>query len=383
MKRIDDQADHGALVKGGHDDRMRQDFAFALRNYVTSELMPANRLVYEARVKPAAARASGAAPDSSRAVRSAMEQDSFYTFYVSARRTSQELIWSSVIPAVETSPPAEPAVGGPGSLTLNPDVVVPAYVDSLDIHCMPGGYTGAAGADDARVGAVYDRGVYLYMSGLMGPFNDGVGQLAARWLKARQPDFQPRRILDLGCGVGHATLPYCDLYPQAEVHGVDVGAGLLRYGHARAQSLGKAVHFTQANAEATGFADASFDLVMSHIVLHETSMRGLPAILRECRRLLKPGGIMLHIDQPSFSDLDPFQCFLQENETYYNNEPFWRQYRKLDLAALAVEAGFAADAVETDVLTAAVVQQSQNNEKVAADSAAARKRGFGVLLARA
>jgi hypothetical protein len=34
------------------------------------------------------------------------------------------------------------------------------------------------------------------------------------------------------------------------------------------------------------------------------------------------------------------------------------------------------------VLTAAVVKQSQNNEKVAAASQAARKRGFSVLLAR-
>jgi ubiquinone/menaquinone biosynthesis C-methylase UbiE len=220
------------------------------------------------------------------------------------------------------------------------------------------------------------------MSGLMGPMNDAVGQLAARWLKSRLPDFAPETILDLGCGVGHSTLAYAPLYPDARLHGLDCGAALLRYGHRRAESLGIPVHFQQGDAEATPYPDASFDLVTSHIVLHETSTRALPAILKECYRLLKPGGVMLHIDQPRFDDSDPYATFLQENETYYNNEPFWRQYRRIDLAAVAATAGFAPETIELDVLTAAVVQQSQNNEKVAAASEAAKKRGFSVLLAR-
>ncbi len=74
---------------------------------------------------------------------------------------------------------------------------------------------------------------------------------------------------------------------------------------------------------------------------------------------------MLHIDQPRFDDSDPY-AFLQDNETFYNNESFWRQYRRIDLAEVAQAAGFAPAHIELDVLTAAVVQQSQNNEKVAA-----------------
>ncbi|OYU15163.1 MAG: methyltransferase type 12 [Alphaproteobacteria bacterium PA4] len=382
MKSIIDQAGHGALVKGGHDDRAAQDFAFTLRNFVTSELMPANRIVYDRRAGPRHARQTGAPATTPQQVRAAMGADSWYKFYVSARRTSQELIWSSVIPAVEAAAPAAAPASAGGTLTLAEDFVPPRYIAAIDIHCMPGGYCADRGPGDTAAGAVYDRGVYLYMSGLMGPMNDAVGQLAARWLKSRLPDFAPATILDLGCGVGHSTLAYAPAYPGAVLHGLDCGAALLRYGHARAESLGVPVHFQQGDAEHTPYADASFDLVTSHIVLHETSTRALPAILKECHRLLKPGGVMLHIDQPRFDDSDPYATFLQENETYYNNEPFWRQYRRIDLAAVAEAAGFAADAIETDVLTAAVVQQSQNNEKVAAESAAARKRGFSVLLAR-
>ncbi len=383
MKRLEAQTPHAALIVGNADDRARQEFAFALRNVVTGELMPSNRIVFDRRAAPDFARAEGRPPENPKDIRAAMEADSWYRFYISARRTSQELIWASVVPAVEaaaqaSAPAAAPAPAG-GTLTLDPGVVVPGYVAALDIHCMPGGYAPGAGMS---AGAIYDRGVYLYMSGLMGGLNDAVGQLGVAWLKRHAPGFAPRRILDIGCGVGHATLPWCDAYPDAEVHGIDVGAALLRYGHARAEGLGRAVQFSQRNAEATGFADESFDLVTSSIVLHETSGRGLPAIFAECRRLLRPGGIMLHIDQPSFRGADPWGVFLQENETYYNNEPFWRRYRQLDLAELAVAAGFARETVVEDLLTADVVRQSQNNESVSPESAAAKARGFGVLLAR-
>ena len=381
MKNLIDQAPHAALVKGNHDDRAAQDFAFTLRNLVTSEFMPANRIVYDARVAPAYTRAHGTPPQTPAQVRTAMAADSWYKFYLSARRTSQELIWSSVIPAVEQGRP-QPVTTTGGTLTLAENFTPPRYISAIDIHCMPGGYCADRGEGDEAAGAIYDRGVYLYMSGLMGPMNDGVGRLAAHWLHARHPDFAPQTILDLGCGVGHATLAYAGVYPLASLHGLDAGAALLRYAHRRAESLATAVHFTQGDAEHTPYADTSFDLVTSHIMLHETSTRALPAILAECHRILRPGGIMLHIDQPRFDDSDPFATFLQENETFYNNEPFWRQYRRIDLEAAAVTAGFAAGDIALDVLTAAVVQQSQNNQKIAPQSEAARKRGFSVLLAR-
>ena len=385
MKRIEGQAEHAALVTGDHDDRARQDFAFTLRNYVTSTLMPSNRVVFDRRAAKAFQAQTKRAIETSKDVRTAMGHDDYFKFYASARRSSQELIWASVTPAVEAALTRLAALDkrdaeNSATLELNPRVKIPRYATAIDIHCMPGGYANDFGDGDVAAGAVYDRGVYLYMSGLMGPNNDGVGQLAARYLKARYPNLAPKRILDMGCGVGHATLPYKDVWPDAQVIGIDVGPALLRYAHARANSMGKHVAFVQADASATHWPDGYFDLITSHIFLHETSHVALPAILAESHRLLASGGVMAHIDQPSFVGLDPYQSFMQENETYYNNEPFWTAYRKLDLQSLAVAAGFARDKVDADVLVAAVIQQSQNNQKVAASDSEAKKRGFQVLL---
>ena len=377
MKSLIDQVDHAALRKGGHNDRARQDFAFTLRNLVTSEWMPSTRTVFDKRAAGAFARETGTAPQTPAEIRRAMDADSWYRFYLSARRTSQELIWESVVPAVEADPPT----GGAGAAT-DASVVPPRYLSAIDIHCMPGGYAADRGEDDLAAGAVYDRGVYLYMSGLMGPRNDAVGALTVAYLKRHFPDFAPQRILDMGCGVGHATLPYCDGYPAAEVHGIDVGAALVRYADARARSWGKAATFHQRDAEKSGFADGAFDIVTSHIVLHETSRRALGAILQESYRLLAPGGMAVHVDQPRFDGADAWGTFLQENETYYNNEPFWRTYRSIDLHAAAVAAGFAPEDVTLDILTADVVQQSQNNEKLSPEAAARRRAGFSILIAR-
>ena len=51
------------------------------------------------------------------------------------------------------------------------------------------------------------------------------------------------RILDLGCGVGHGTLPYADAFPEAELHAIDVAQPMLRYAFGRANAMGKSVHF--------------------------------------------------------------------------------------------------------------------------------------------
>ena len=56
----------------------------------------------------------------------------------------------------------------------------------------------------------------------------------------------------------------------------DVAAPMLRYVHARAEALGKRVHFSQQYAEATDLPDGFFDLILSQIVIHEISRRALP-----------------------------------------------------------------------------------------------------------
>jgi SAM-dependent methyltransferase len=173
-------------------------------------------------------------------------------------------------------------------------------------------------------------------------FHDARGRTLVAHVLERWPDARPRRILDLGCMTGTSTLPWCTAFPEAELHALDTSAPVLRYAHARAEALGAAVHFHQQNAEHTTFEDGSFDIVVSHVFLHETSARAVPQIFRECRRLLRPGGIMAHLEVPVRAELLGYWDYVRSaREGRYNQEPYWIGVTSADLAAIAREAGFA------------------------------------------
>jgi ubiquinone/menaquinone biosynthesis C-methylase UbiE len=347
------QARHAMLVTPDRDELARQDFVRSFKAYIQSGIVPGVHGAWQSEVKPGFVRANGREPKDRHEIRDIMVRHPLFQHYASMQRVSQELQWDTVLDSVERELPelierARAANKGRqlGSLTLDPALKPPRYVVGVDIHCMPGGYCGDGGGDDVAAGALYDRGVYLYALGMMGPYNDDIGGSAARFVRENFPQFKPRRILDLGCTVGHSTLPWVDAFPDAEVHAIDVGAPLLRYAHARAESLGKRVHFRQADATRTGYPDQHFDLVVSSILFHETSAKALPAIIRECRRLLTQGGMAVHGDLPPFWAMNEFNQFMFDCETYYNNEPYWGAMRMVDQIEASVQAGFARDKVE-------------------------------------
>jgi SAM-dependent methyltransferase len=171
--------------------------------------------------------------------------------------------------------------------------------------------------------------------------NDLRGQTAMAHLLTIAPDIEPRRILDMGCGIGTSTVPAAVAFRDAEVHGIDVGASMLRYAHARAEHLGAAVHFAQANAEATHFPDGHFDVVYSCVVLHETAEAAMANILAESKRLLRTGGIAIHLEVPLIHNFgDHWQELSAELEAQFNNEPYWRGALTADYDQMMRGAGF-------------------------------------------
>ena len=275
----------------------------------------------------------------------AMSERPSFARLVGAYRTSQELLWSLVGHSVERQieeleSKAATAPQELGSLTLDPDMEQPEYIAEGDIHMMPGGY----GLDDGGLaqGALMDRGGAVYMLGQNGGFlNDGRGWTLASHLRSRWPDFAPGKILEMGCGIGASVVPVAKTFPEAEVHGLDVGASMLRYAHARAQHLGVAVHFQQGNAEHTPYPDESFDCVFSCAMFHETSPEATRNIFAESYRLLKPGGVVAHLEVPQrYEDESLWTKVRGELEREFNNEPNWKNAISADYETLAKAAGF-------------------------------------------
>lgn len=342
------QHEHDLLVTGDHDEMNRQHYVSRLRMHILNQIGGGMRGVYENRVKPTFEKEQGRVPKNEHEIRKAMMADPYGRTWATMMVNCQDMVWDSVRPAIERAQPAlNEKVRGLnarfGSLTLNSDVEVPRYLKGADIHRMPGNYHTERAEGDVTQGALYDRGRFVYNGGAAGAFADGIPRTMAAYIKARWPDFKPKRILELGCTIGTSTVPFVDAFPDAEVHAIDVSAPSLRYGHARAEVLEKPIHFHQMNAEAMDFEDGSFDLIFSCIIFHETSRKAYPNILKECKRVLSDGGMMAHTELTPVANMDDFDAFYIDWDAYYNNEPFYQTYTSLDPEEWVTNAGFDAD----------------------------------------
>ena len=246
----------GVFPRPTHDEAARQRYAMGLRAYLFGPLREAVGRAFYASVAPAyEAREGHPLQDRREARREILELPS-YQYFSDLHRVSQDMIWNSVIDTLDRTEQSlrdsyrELGETSVGSIKLDPDLEIPNYISAIDIHCMPGNYHASEGDDDVIAGALYDRGGYLYSPG-GGPEGDGMGRTSLGFLKQHFPDFSPQRILDMGCGIGAPTLVYVDEFPDAEVHAIDIGAAMLRYGHLRAEVMGRRVHFSQQNAERT------------------------------------------------------------------------------------------------------------------------------------
>ncbi|MEA5537591.1 class I SAM-dependent methyltransferase [Limnoraphis robusta Tam1] len=346
---MNSQFQHSMMPQTTHDELARQNFMQSLSVHINRQMASNNKKIYENVAKPNFEQKHQHPPQNRHDILQAMQDQSYYRWWSILKRFQQEMMWESVASSVERQLPdlitkAKNIDHQIGSLTLDPNFKIPAYMTEVDIHCMPGGYHTEIIENDLAVGAMYDRGVFVYGRGWLGTLNDDMGHsVIENYLKPNYPDFKPQKILDMGCAVGHSTLPYIDAYPDAEIHGIDIGSPMLQYAHARAEALNKRVNFSQQNAENTNFPDGSFDLIVSHILLHEIPTSAIKNVMGECYRLLSPGGIMIHLDAPLYQHMDAYTAFISEWQTINNNEPFWSEMRDLDLTAIVTEAGFSSE----------------------------------------
>jgi SAM-dependent methyltransferase len=340
------------LFRPTHDERARQGFISVMRNHAKSVMRDRMLEAYQQRHLPDFVARHGREPADGREVERFMADDLYYNVYSNLRYNAQRMMYLSTIPAIERSLPQmvgfakEVARTRPagGSLRLDPSLEIPRYVSALDVHLIPGGFHSEYVEDDVAQGLMIAFGGQVSRGANRFRRQDpgGVARSIGYWLSKSDPAFAPRRILDLGTQSGKNLLPYLDIFPAAEAHGVDVSAPTLRYGHVKAECQGKAVHFSQQNAESMDYPDGMFDLIVSSFFFHELPVAATRRILAECRRLLAPGGRMVHMELPPHADCDPWLNFYWDWDAKHNNEPFYMDFRSQDLRALVEEAGFPA-----------------------------------------
>jgi ubiquinone/menaquinone biosynthesis C-methylase UbiE len=203
----------------------------------------------------------------------------------------------------------------------HPSLVYPNYYSSQNFHGIEGGYLNSGAA------VSYDPITQYAL-----PPNE-------TWIRQSLIDAiggQPRRILDLGCGTGSTTLLLKQALRAAEVIGLDLSPYMLVMADYKAKKAQLDIEWRHGNAEATGFPHASFDVVTASLLFHETPPAVTKAILRECFRLLVPGGQVLILDgnQKTLRLLDWLNDIFEE--------PYIKDYAAGSVDAWMGAAGFEA-----------------------------------------
>ncbi len=99
-------------------------------------------------------------------------------------------------------------------------------------------------------------------------------------------------ILELGFGPGHAIATMAALAPFGTIHGIDQSAAML--GQARERNFGAIraghVFLRHGRFEELPLPDASVDKILAVNVIYFWD--DAPAVVREVRRVLRPGGLV-------------------------------------------------------------------------------------------
>ncbi len=100
------------------------------------------------------------------------------------------------------------------------------------------------------------------------------------------------RLLDLACGTATLTVALKRRFPQAEIHGLDGDAKILRIARRKAAANGAEINFSEALSTALPYPDEHFDAIVTSLFFHHLTPANKRKTLGEVFRVLKTGGTL-------------------------------------------------------------------------------------------
>jgi 2-polyprenyl-3-methyl-5-hydroxy-6-metoxy-1,4-benzoquinol methylase len=179
---------------------------------------------------------------------------------------------------------------------IAPLVVMPVAGISAVLPQLVAAYKSRTGLPQSAYGEAMRGGLNR------GVFNHQLGD----WITRHLPDIAARlhlpgaAIADVGCGSGLSTIALARMFPDAEVHGVDLDQTAIAAARRRLAEtdLGDRVSFS--GEDAAGYDSAGQHLLVCVFdALHD--MPRPVEVLRSCRRMLAPGGAIL-LMEPSVAE---------------------------------------------------------------------------------
>ncbi|SNY61027.1 class I SAM-dependent methyltransferase [Enterobacter sp. CC120223-11] len=165
-------------------------------------------------------------------------------------------------------------------------------------------------------------------------------------LGERLSAYPEARVLDLGCGAGHAS--FVAAANVASVTAYDLSAQMLDVVKQAAKDKGlNNIITAQGYAEILPFDDAAYDVVISRYSAHHWHDVG--QALREVKRVLKPGGIFIMMD--IMSPGHPLRDIWLQTVEALRDTSHVRNYSSGEWFSMINESGLVTDSLIADRLS--------------------------------
>lgn len=104
-------------------------------------------------------------------------------------------------------------------------------------------------------------------------------------------------VLEVGCGTGELTIAAKDRAGSTgRVYGIDASPEMIAFARNKCASANLDIEFRNEPIEALSFADSTFDVVLSSLMMHHLPDDVKRKGLAEVYRVLKPGGRLFILD---------------------------------------------------------------------------------------
>ena len=200
-----------------------------------------------------------------------------------------------------------------------------------NFHFQSGGYLTAESAD------LYDYQVEILFSGGADAMRRQALVPLADFMKERAAT--NTRLLDIGCGTGRFLQFAGDTHPLVRMTGIDLSTAYIDRAR-RDFGARRGVTLATGNAECLPLPDTSVDAVSCIFLFHELPRRVRSRVADEMARVLRPGGLVVHVDSIQTGDVPRFDPLLGFFPRAYH-EPYFADYVTSDLDALYRTAGLA------------------------------------------
>lgn len=128
-------------------------------------------------------------------------------------------------------------------------------------------------------------------------------------IKGKLACFQPKTVLEVGCGFGRCLVQVLDKIPCIEkIYGIDLSSTMIEgyktwkeyllKDHIFSEDFFKKIHIQQAPAQKIPFPDKSMDMVYTHVCLTHIPPEDIPGIVKEISRVARKG--IIHVERHAY-----------------------------------------------------------------------------------